>query len=247
MFCKITKKRANELYYTGIVREKLKYRHELKHVIAQAEALVLRSRLSCMLPVDRHAGPDGGYHIRSLYFDTPEDKALFDKINGAPVKEKFRIRFYNHNYSFIRLEKKIKHYNRGAKLKAELKKEEVQKIIRGDFVFLRDSGQALLREFYLKLKIEGLLPKTVVDYLREAYFYPAGNVRVTIDSNIRSSVNSIDPFDTELPMAAAMDPGQCILEVKYDGLLPEFIQDLVQLNKCTSGAVSKYAACRVYM
>ncbi len=225
----------------------LKYRHELKQIVTTAEALVMRSRLSCILPGDKHAGPDGRYHIRSLYFDTPEDKALYEKLDGLPIKEKFRIRFYNHNHDFIRLEKKIKHYNNGAKLSARITKENVLNILSGDISFLKEADQALLREFYVKLRTERLLPKTVVDYLREAYLYPAGNVRVTIDSNIRSSIISTDIFDVNLPGAAAAGNGRCILEVKFDGFLPEFIQDIIQLNKCTSAAASKYAACRVYM
>jgi hypothetical protein len=224
----------------------LKYRNELKHVVTMADALVIRSRLSCMLRTDKNAGPDGRYHIRSLYFDTPEDKALFEKMEGLPIKEKFRIRFYNHNHSFIRLEKKVKHYNKTAKLGASLTKNEVQDILDGNITFLKESGQALLREFYLKLRTERLEPKVIVDYMREAYHYPAGNVRITIDSDIRTSISSTDLFDAGLPNATAMDSGRCIIEVKYDGFLPEFIQDIVQLNNCTSTAFSKYAACRLY-
>ncbi|WP_347490238.1 polyphosphate polymerase domain-containing protein [Desulfoscipio sp. XC116] len=224
----------------------LKYRNELKHIVTMADALVTRSRLSCMLRTDKNAGPNGGYHIRSLYFDTPEDKALFEKMEGLPIKEKFRIRFYNHNHGFIRLEKKVKHYSKTAKLSTTLTKGEVQDILGGSITFLKKSGQPLLREFYLKLRTERLEPKTIVDYMREAYHYPAGNVRVTMDSSVRTSISSTDLFDADLPNATALDSGLCILEVKYDGFLPEFIQDIVQLNNCTSTAFSKYAACRLY-
>jgi hypothetical protein len=187
-----------------------------------------------MLRTDKNAGPDGRYHIRSLYFDTPEDKALFEKMEGLPLKEKFRFRFYNHDHGFIRLEKKVKHYNKTAKLNVSLTKEEVQDILDGSISFLKDADQALLREFYLKLRTERLEPKVIVDYMREAYHYPAGNVRITIDSDIRTSISSTDLFDAGLPNATAMDSGRCIIEVKYDGFLPEFIQDIVQLNNCTS-------------
>jgi len=225
---------------------KLKYRNELKHVVTVADAMVIRSRLSCLLRTDKNAGPDGRYHIRSLYFDTPEDKALFEKMEGLPQKEKFRIRFYNHDHRFIRLEKKIKHYSKTAKLGVSLTKGEVQDILGGRITFLKESDQALLREFFLQLRTERLVPKTIVDYMRQAYHSPAGNVRVTMDSDVRTSVSSTDLFDAGLPNVTALDTGICILEVKYDGFLPEFIQDIVQLNNCTSTAFSKYAACRLY-
>lgn len=225
---------------------KLKYRHELKHVVTMADALVIRNRLSCILRPDANAGPDGKYHIRSLYFDTPEDKALTEKMEGLPIKEKFRLRFYNHNHGFIRLEKKVKHNSMSAKTSVRLTKAEVQDILSGSISFLKGADHPLLREFYLKLRTERLEPKTIVDYMREAYHYPAANVRVTMDSDIRTSISSTDLFDAHLPSASALDSGLCILEIKYDGFLPEFIQDIVQLNNCTSTAFSKYAVCRLY-
>lgn len=226
---------------------KVKYRNELKHIISKADAIVLRSRLSPIMRTDKHAGPDGRYHIRSLYFDTPEDKALSEKMNGLAFKEKFRVRLYNHNHSFIRLEKKSKHYGKSVKLGTTVTREEVEEILKGNISFLRDSNQVLLRELFLKIRLDRLAPRTVVDYMREAYLFSAGNVRVTIDSDIKSSICSTDLFNASLPSASAIDSGSCILEVKFDGFLPEFIQDIIQLNKCSTTTYSKYAACRIYM
>ena len=54
------------------------YRHEWKIELSQPDLLVLRQRLRCVLKPDPHA-VNGQYLIRSLYFDTPEDKALREK------------------------------------------------------------------------------------------------------------------------------------------------------------------------
>lgn len=226
---------------------KLKYRNELKHLVTQAHAMIIKSRLNSLLPRDQNAGIDGRYLIRSLYFDTPENKAFYEKLDGLPIKEKFRIRLYNHNHGYIRLEKKLKNYGSGTKMKVRLTKEEVQKILRGDIDFLKDSDKPLLKEFFLKLRTERLIPRVMIDYYREAYLCPAGNVRITIDNDIRASISSVDLFDIHLPMAQIMDTGTCIVEVKFDEFLPEYIQDLIQLNSCTTSAVSKYAAGRAYM
>ena len=43
-----------------------------------------------------------------------------------------------------------------------------------------------MREFYGAVAARQLRPKVLVDYFREAYTYPAGNVRVTFDLDIRS-------------------------------------------------------------
>ncbi|WKK93938.1 VTC domain-containing protein [Clostridioides difficile] len=88
------------------MNKKLNYRFEMKHKITEADVLALKSRLYPIMKKDENASKDGKYLIRSLYFDTPEDKALLDKLNGVAIREKFRIRFYNNDCSYIRLEKK---------------------------------------------------------------------------------------------------------------------------------------------
>ena len=85
----------------------MKFRHEWKHEINYSDMLVLRHRLKAVARCDPNA-PNGRYFIRSMYFDTPYDKALKEKINGISRREKFRIRYYNGDTSFIRLEKKSK-------------------------------------------------------------------------------------------------------------------------------------------
>ena len=57
------------------------YRHEWKHVISYTDMLVLRQRLKAIMQVDRNA-VDGKYFIRSLYFDTPTDTDLREKLDG---------------------------------------------------------------------------------------------------------------------------------------------------------------------
>ena len=58
-------------------------RHELKHRINLREDLVLSQRLKKLFPHDKNAGPDGTYRVTSLYFDTPYDSALREKIDGS--------------------------------------------------------------------------------------------------------------------------------------------------------------------
>ncbi|MDE6752396.1 MAG: VTC domain-containing protein, partial [Eubacterium sp.] len=85
----------------------MKFRHEWKHEISLADMYTIRSRLSAVACSDKNA-INGRYQIRSLYFDTPDDTALREKINGINKREKFRIRYYNEDTSFIKLEKKSK-------------------------------------------------------------------------------------------------------------------------------------------
>ena len=219
------------------------FRHEVKHEINLSDIMVIRSRLKAAAYSDEHA-IDGKYLIRSLYFDNLEDKALREKINGTNRREKFRIRYYNGDTSVIHLEKKIKINNLSNKQSVPLTKEQAQAIIAGDLDFILDSEYPLIQELYSKMTLQGLKPKTIVDYTREPFVFPAGNVRVTLDYNIRSGLKSTDFLNPDCVTVPVSD--LIILEVKWDAFLPDIIKDAVSLTDRREGAFSKYAACRIY-
>lgn len=220
------------------------FRHEWKHEIDQSDIIVLRQRLRAVARLDAHA-VNGKYEIRSLYFDTPKDKALREKLDGVNIREKFRIRYYNEDTSVIHLEKKSKVGGLGNKVSACLTKEEAQAIVDGDYRWMAEKDDRLIQELYFKMTVQNLRPKTIVDYTREPYVYPPGNVRVTIDSNIRTGLQCTDFLNRECVTIPAGD-APAILEVKWDEYLPDIIRDAVQLEGRHSGAFSKYAACRIY-
>ena len=91
-----------------IEQSPVSFRHELKHLITPAEDRILTDRLGRLFHRDSHAGPGGVYTVNSLYFDTPDDRALTEKISGADRREKFRIRYYGDTPDFLRLEKRLK-------------------------------------------------------------------------------------------------------------------------------------------
>jgi len=223
------------------------YRHELKYAIPFADYLTLRNRLRCIMTPDPHADSNGLYQIRSVYFDNSDDKALKEKIDGAAKREKFRIRYYNDDLSFITLEKKMKIGNLCLKYDARITEEEFKKIVSGDILFLRNHENKLLKEFYAKVRYQRLEPKVLVSYVREPYVYKAGNVRVTFDSKIRTSLFHRDFLSEKVPdISATDDPGDMLLEVKYDEFLPEIIGSLIQVPDLRQQAFSKYGASRRY-
>ena len=219
------------------------FRHEVKHEINYADMLEIRHRLNAVAYPDPHA-IDGRYLIRSLYFDNLYDKALMEKVNGLSRREKFRSRYYNGDTSVIHLEKKSKIDHLGNKQSAPLTRDEAQSIVDGMTDWMPDSPYPVVKELYSKMNIQGLAPKTIVDYTREPFIFPAGNVRVTLDYNIRSGMHCTDflnPDCVTMPVSESI-----ILEVKWDGFLPDIIRDAVALNDRREGAFSKYEACRLY-
>jgi hypothetical protein len=204
--------------------------------------IAIRQRLRAVATPDPHA-IDGKYLIRSLYFDTPEDKALVEKQSGVSRRQKFRIRYYNGDKSVIHLEKKSKVGGLGTKVSAPLTEKQAGSIVDGDIAWMRESENDLIRELYTQMVAERLRPRTIVDYTREPFIYKPGNVRVTLDYNIRTGLNCIDFLDTECITVPAAS-GICIMEVKWDNFLPEIIRDSVQLPYARTGSFSKYEVCR---
>jgi len=220
------------------------FRHEWKHEVSLSDRLALRERLRAVCQPDRYA-VDGRYFIRSLYFDNLNDKALREKLDGVALREKFRIRCYNRDPSTIHLEKKCKRDALGTKTTAVITAEEVQAIVDGRLDWMPESGRPLVQELYYKMRVQGLRPKTIVDYTREPFVYPAGNVRVTLDYDIRTGLRCTDFLDPDCVTIPAGQP-VTILEVKWDAFLPGIIRDAVQLEGRRSAPFSKYAACRIY-
>ena len=222
----------------------MNFRHECKHEINYADMLILRTRLSAVMKRDEHA-VNGIYKIRSLYFDNLHDKALREKQDGVNIREKFRIRFYNGDTGFIVLEKKSKINGLCGKESCLITKDEAQKIVNGDIFWMPTSEKALYRELYTKMLTEGLKPKTIVDYTREPFVFAPGNVRVTIDYDIRTGDFRTDFLNPEtLTLPAGQAP--IILEVKWDEYLPDIIKDAVTLPGRRMCAFSKYEQCRIY-
>ena len=220
-----------------------KYRSELKHCINMADYMQLRSKLRHIAKPDPNALQDGSYKIRSLYFDNYEDKAVTDKLSGASRREKFRLRYYNDDTSFIRLEKKSK-INKGCYKETEIiSTEQCVNILYGQYSDLLSQKSPLLSELCAKIHCQNLRPKMIVDYIREAYIYPAGNVRITIDGNIRSSCNVSEFLNPEIPTIPSANA--IILEIKFDGFLPDIIRNIVQLQNRQSTEFSKYVVSRL--
>lgn len=222
----------------------MQFRHEEKHEINYPDMLVLRQRLRAVMAPDSHA-PKGRYKIRSLYFDNLEDKALREKLDGVNIREKYRIRLYNNNLSVIHLERKVKRGGLGYKEIAVLTPEQARSLAGGDIRWMAASADEVILGFRTRICEYGLTAKVIVDYTREPFVFGPGNVRVTLDYNIRTGLRCTDFLNPDCTTVPIQD-SPCILEVKWDNFLPDVIRDMVQLGDRHRTAFSKYAACRMY-
>ncbi len=223
--------------------KKYKYRHELKFKISNECAEVLKHQLSLILDKDKNALADGSYVIKSLYFDDINSNSYYEKLNGVLYRKKFRIRTYNDDDNFIRLEKKMKHNNLTSKEQMLISKDIYSKILNGKINEIK-SPEGLLEEFLSEIKLKGLIPSIIVEYNRVAFIYPVSEVRITFDSNIKSGLYNYDLFDDKSPTYRVIENDKQVMEVKYNEVLPLHIANILCSVPSVREAVSKFAICR---
>ncbi len=218
------------------------YRHELKYLISDREADILKNRLREKAGIDSHA-KDGSYFIRSLYFDDVWESAYNDKQAGTAERRKYRIRIYNYSDDVINLECKSKQGSYINKKSARISKDELKKILDGDYSFLINREEQVCKEFYIACCSEGLRPGVLVDYDRTPFVYAPGTVRITFDEHVRSGFMSFDLFDRSIPVYETLGEGQLIMEVKYTEYYPENIKELIEPEASVYTAASKFVMC----
>ena len=224
-----------------------KYRHEIKFIISKQMSLILKQRLALAMDVDKNSvNLDNTYFIRSLYFDDINSTAYYEKIDGVLYRKKYRIRIYNNDSSFIRLERKWKHNNMTSKDQLKISKENCINLLTNQFdnIDKKLLKNSLMKEFITDIKVFGLKPSVIVDYKRLAYTYPISEVRITFDERIKSGLYNCNLFNMNRITYDVIDNNEVVLEVKFNEVLPEHISIILQTIPMYRQAVSKFALCR---
>lgn len=223
-----------------------KFRHELKYLISFGQLTILKQRLSGLIPLDSHVGPEGSYNIRSLYFDDYDNRCYYENLAGIGPREKYRIRIYDHSADRISLECKRKECGKTQKTSCSLLKGQCEQLMQGNPLPDLKSQPPVLRKLTMEMLWNRMHPAVIVEYDRIPYIYKNGNVRITLDSNIFSSRAFGDFLSDRIPKRPVMPAGQQLLEVKYDEYLPDFIYRALQLDSLMQTTYSKYFICRQY-
>ena len=220
-----------------------RYRHELKFQCDELQLSIIQNRLQGILKRDSHV-KNGFYTVRSMYFDNYENRCFFENENGVEPRKKYRIRIYNTDKTRISLECKRKEYGMTNKSSCLITQKQYLDIFNGRALTNDLSGSVLLREFLIQIRTQQFRPSVIVEYERTPFVYDIGNVRITIDRNIRSSNSYSDFFNERLVSRAVLPQGQQLLEVKYNTFLPSFILDVLQTGELQQTTFSKYYICR---
>jgi len=243
----LSKEKLESIKTSDIINTLSKYRFEYKYYITKQDKILLKNRIEMLLNIDKNAQKTNGYFIRSIYFDDYKDTSLNQVINGISKREKFRIRFYNLDKSYIMLEKKEKINNMTNKKSCRITEEQLIDILEKKNLVIEKTNNSLLNEFYFKLLFEGYKPACIIDYDRIPYVYSAGNVRITLDYNMAVSYDFENVFSEDLIKVPFIEENRALLEVKFNDFIPDYVRWLLQLNKLERISYSKYAIGRTML
>ena len=214
------------------------YRKELKYIISDNDFYVINHNLKDLISKDKNCKGEF-YTISSIYFDTYNRTSYKQVKDGISDRWKYRIRYYNYDDSYIKLEKKHKINGLTNKKCVTLTKKELSDIL-SNKIKVKESNSPLLNEFIIKMKTEYLRPVICVEYDRIPYTYKMGNVRITLDFNIRYTNKFNNLFNKNKRVYYLEDK---LLEVKYNELIPDFIRFRLELNHLEQVSFSKFNNC----
>jgi len=219
-------------------------RQEFKYFIKKDDVPSMRSFLGNALIPDIFS-EDGSYQISSLYFDTLYDDDFNQKLDGIMYREKYRIRIYDNDIATAKFEVKRKLNNCIQKLSSKISESDLFDIYQGNYSVLEKYKG--LEYVPARLEYLGYSPINIVTYNREAYTLPINNIRVTIDSDLRTHGFQTDLVNlTESPMIHVQKSGLDILEIKFENYIPNYIVDFLSTFASVRSSVSKYALSRVH-
>ena len=203
----------------------------MKFLVSLAQAGAIQEWIAPRLELDAYARRAGGYHVTSLYFDTPH-RAVFHR-HGSFGRSKYRVRRYG-EAGVVFLERKMKRKDRVGKTRSIVEMGDVARL----------DGAHPARDwdgywFHRRLQARALEPVCQISYWRSAWaqMTDLGTIRLTMDSQIRAL-----PVDgCEFSAAPGVEmTAQRILEVKYRRQLPPVFRDLVRQFALVPQAMSKY-------
>lgn len=221
-------------------------RYELKFLLAAAEKSRFLSLIRDGIRPDRHGDDHGAYRVSSLYYDTMDWQAYYEKLDGVLLRKKFRLRYYGlpqekPEVSFFEI--KHRYGNLISKERASLSPESCARLLKleSDLDELGNlSGPMAARVLGFHHQ-SPLSPALIVSYLRHAWTgVEDEDLRVTFDHFLTAH-----PADDYLsPGQGAglpfLSPDQIVLEIKFNRNLPRWLQQRLIQHRLRPVRYSKY-------
>ena len=220
-------------------------RRELKYPIGEMDYYKVNELFKEVLTPDPN-NKSYGYRIRSLYFDSLNNDDYYAKVNGEEIRKKIRLRIYDTKTDEVKLEIKRKINVSQRKETTTISREDAIALINKDYSVLLKYKNDTAKSAYNIMTIGQYRPVVLVDYNRSAYIHSENNIRVTLDSDIKSNEFDFDMFNEDILMTPIVDYYNAVLEVKFDGELFCWISQALAGLDTTNRSLSKYCSSRQF-
>jgi hypothetical protein len=234
------------------VRIKEFSRYELKYLVTLAQCEEFLKILPDYLEPDSRGDLYGRYHITSLYYDTEDYKAYWDKVEGHKFRRKVRVRVYGAEMvnpdtpCFAEIKQRI---NKALQKKRVILPYSSAEALCGSGAYLEEeaempeSERQIISEIrYLQSTLQ-LQPSCVVSYDRMAFDgseYDDG-LRITFDTNLKGRVHDLSLLSTNYAQNQFFfTPDLCIMEIKVNYRVPYWLIEIIGKYRFSLRRVSKY-------
>lgn len=221
-------------------------RFELKYILSLEQVRDLKKDLENFVVPDPHWKWEA-YILSSLYYDSPDYRFYWEKIEWLKFRRKLRIRRYVTNEpltdeSTVFVEIKQRYDRVTQKRRVPMKYKDAKKLIEEEIIpeWYEDDIDTM-NEILNLAKTYDLRPSAITTYKREAFFWKDADIwlRITFDYDVWYKQKNLDLADAN-PEWLMLSAKFVILEIKANEKIPFWITELVAHHWIGLIRVSKY-------
>lgn len=221
-------------------------RYEIKYFVDEFKVPELRRELEARMDTDPYS-PHGGYPVTSLYYDTPDLRFYWEKIEGLKFRRKVRLRLYGNpaectDETPVQVEIKQRVDRVTQKRRTAMPYELAQRWLNGrEEIDCDDSQRPFVNEVSALIGNLDLRPMVTTGYLREAFVGRDADLglRVTIDHKVHGRDRDFH-FASGAENRFIIPPKLAIVELKANERVPSWVTDLTARLDMSVIRVSKY-------
>lgn len=220
-------------------------RFELKYLLPRERAAALLTDVLPYMDDDSH-GRGTPYAITSLYYDTPDLRCYWEKVDGLKNRRKLRLRHYESaadlrpdSRVYVEIKQRINRTTQ--KRRAKLPYAAALALCAGEDLDPNPSQAAVMREVRAFVNAFRLEPASITSYLRRALVgtdHDPG-LRITFDTDIRYRSTDLS-LDSRNPGRHMVPPEQVVVEIKANDHIPRWVTALVGAHNARVVRISKY-------
>lgn len=221
-------------------------RFEFKYILHDNLRTRLEQEISECMALDPFVAQkdNRSYIVRSLYYDDAAFSSYYQKIDGALLRSKFRLRTYTENpdeacatylelkgrYNSLVFKRRAYFDSTAALLDGASVTEKLTRKI---------AGSPIGEQFMYELTHKQIKPVMLIDYVRQPYISRDNpDFRLTLDDHLYGTVTD-RLFPEELSDRRPLLPGYTVMEIKFKNHIPLWFHRVITNYNLKRVSISK--------